>query len=359
MENKFCWKPFGFLEISGRGLTNHLCCSSWLPFSLGSLETNSVEKIFNSKIAQDIRKSILEGTFSYCDHNLCPDIQSNRLPTKKEVTDEHFKSIIDKKQIKDLKPTFYNLCYDESCNLQCPSCRRHKINYTSGKEYAVREKVQKKVIEELFSYPHTRKCTVSITGAGDPFGSKLYRELLFQLDGSQYPNVSINLQTNGVMFTPKYWEKMHKIHSNIDAVLISVDAGTEETYQITRKGGNWNLLNENLEFISELRQNGKINLLRLDFVIQAANYKEIDLMIKLGEKLKVDSVYLSRLADWDTWSKTAFNQQAIWKKTHPNHQSFLDILQKLDFNDYKTTVNIGNLSQFLQRGKKLPIWEES
>jgi hypothetical protein len=52
---------------------------------------------------------------------------------------------------------------------------------------------------------------MNVTGSGDPFGSKIFRDLLFGIDGSKYPNVKINLQTNGVMFTPKYWKNMKKI----------------------------------------------------------------------------------------------------------------------------------------------------
>lgn len=66
------------------------------------------------------------------------------------------------------------------------------------------------------------------------FASKVFREQLFQLDGSKYPNMRINLQTNGVLLTPKSWRRMKAIHANISAVIVSIDAATQPTYEITR-----------------------------------------------------------------------------------------------------------------------------
>ena len=49
---------------------------------------------------------------------------------------------------------------------------------------------------------------VHITGSGDPWGSKIFREKLWDLDLREYPNIAINFKTNGVMLTEKTWNKM-------------------------------------------------------------------------------------------------------------------------------------------------------
>ena len=90
------------------------------------------------------------------------------------------------------------------------------------------------------------------------FGSKLFREFLFNADGEKNPNVFYNLQTNGGLFTPRYWHKMEKIHKQINTILISVDAATKEVYDVVRRGGNWKLLNQNLLFMKELKAKKKI-----------------------------------------------------------------------------------------------------
>ena len=267
LEDKFCSKPFEHFEIQPSGKVS-LCCHNWLPHYAGQINgKHSIDDVFNSDKVQKIRKSILDGSFKFCNHKLCPHIQNGSLPDKQDIHDPRTRQIIDENKVTGIEPKFYNLCYDESCNLSCPSCRTDKINHNSGPAYEHRKKLQSKVIEKLFSEPHDNSCIVNITGSGDPFGSKIFRELLFNIDGSKFPNVLINLQTNGVMFTPRYWDKIERIQDNINTVIVSYDASLPETYKVTRRGGNWDTLQQNMAFISQLRKHKKINELRIDFVV--------------------------------------------------------------------------------------------
>jgi wyosine [tRNA(Phe)-imidazoG37] synthetase (radical SAM superfamily) len=343
-QNKFCHKPFEHLEPHPNG-SSSLCCYSWLPYYAGKLDENtSVGEVFNSKLVQDIRWSILDGSFKYCNHDLCPHIQNNSLPEKHEVSDEYLKNIIDNNIVNDLKPRFYNLCYDASCNLSCPSCRRQKISHTDGPLYEKGLQIQNKIIEEVFNKPHDDYCLISVTGSGDPFGSKLFRELLFNIKGEDFPNVLFNLQTNGVMFTPKYWDKMKGIQKNINTVIVSYDAGTEETYNITRRGGNWKALQKNMKFLSGLRGEKKINELRIDFVAQKRNYKEMPLVVEIGKRLNVDTVYFSRIINWGTFNEEEFDSHAVWKSTHAEFNDYLRVMSNPLLKD--KIVDLGNLSEY-------------
>jgi sulfatase maturation enzyme AslB (radical SAM superfamily) len=353
LSGRFCSRPFDFIEPHDLGVGKvFVCCPTWLNVQVGNLTEQSVYEAFNSEENQEIRKSILDGNFKYCNHKHCPMIQNDSLPKKEDIlkredfdpdTARH-QHIIKNNITKDLRPIVYNLCYDESCNLACPSCRVNKLNINEGEKYERKLLIQSKIIEEVFGESHNRVCRVSVTGSGDPFGSKIFRELLFGIDGSKYPNVKINLQTNGVMFTEKYWDKMSRIHNNIDTVLISLDAGTEEAYKFTRRGGNWNAVMKNLEFISELKRHNKINYLRLDFVVQQKNYKEMVQFINIGKKFKVDSCYFSLVADWGTWSIDEYKSHAIWKTDHPEFNEFIETLKNPIFND--PIVDLGNLTEY-------------
>ena len=326
LSDRFCERPFDFFEAHDLTVgKTFVCCPTWLPTSIGNLTEDSVEDVFNSEEAQEIRESILDGSFCKCDHKLCPLIQSGSLPKKKNITNERHKKIIDDGTTKNLEPTYYNLCYDESCNLRCPSCRANKFLLKDGPNYERKIKIQEKIITDLFLTPHQRCVTVNITGSGDPFGSKIFRDLLFSIDGAECPNVKIDLQTNGVMFTPAYWEKMHKVHKNISTVLVSLDAARKSTYDITRRGGNWKALMSNLKFISELRRKKLIDWLRLDFVVQKDNYKDMIRFIKLGKKFKVDQVYFSLVADWGTWPEEIYEEKAVWKRSNSEFKKFMGI----------------------------------
>tara|TARA_Y100000310_G_C20341744_1_gene650135 strand:- start:2 stop:616 length:615 start_codon:yes stop_codon:yes gene_type:complete len=200
------------------------------------------------------------------------------------------------------------------------------------------------MIKDLFYTEHTKNCTVNITGSGDPFGSKLFRELLFNIDCKKCPNLWINLQTNGVMFTEKVWNKMHKIHKNINTVIVSYDAGTEETYNKIRVGGHWGQLQRNMEFLSRLRSEKLINELRIDYVVQENNYREMAEIIRIGKDLKVDKVYFSVVVNWGTWTSSEFEKKAVYDKGHSEYPSFMCMLTNPIFND--PIVDMGNVSQY-------------
>lgn len=360
LKNKFCNNPFDMYEPTFWGKV-FMCCPKWLKHPIAKLEDDqTIQEGFNCETAQKIRQSILDGTYEYCNKDLCPKIQEGSLPDKDEITDERHRKIIDNNIVDGLSPTFYNLSYDKSCNLSCPSCRTEKFCVSDDSKdegdrlaYKSSKKMQDKIIEEVFNGPQDHHCIINVTGSGDPFGSPLFREFLFSVDGRHHPEVFINLQTNGVMFTEKYWDKMWRIQSNINTVIISIDAGTEETYNKIRRGGNWTALMNNLEFISALRQKNLINELRLDFCIQKENYKEIPLMAELGIRHRVDGVYFSRITDWETfWSGVdvgvgvnEFPKHDIFNEEHPDHNDFLEVIRHTQELEHKC-IDLGNIAGY-------------
>src|SRR5574337_685764 len=108
----------------------YMCCPSWLNTSIGNLRYQSAEQVWNSKEAQEIRRSILDGSFKYCDHSKCPFLQTIIKPVERveDVTDEDLRMVIEKKlTILPYGPREINCSYDKSCNLSCPTCRTMPI----------------------------------------------------------------------------------------------------------------------------------------------------------------------------------------------------------------------------------------
>lgn len=352
LKGRFCANPFKQFDVYEGGKA-YVCCADWLPKSIGNLKNTSLDELWNSPSSQLIRESIHDGSFRYCDHKTCPMIQDKSLPTCEEAkTDPQFKEIIEQKiTIVDELPTFINLCNDASCNLYCPSCRIGRLNYPKGKEYEKRQHIQDIITEEMFSEPTDRHFVVNVTGSGDPFASAVFRNFLFSLNGEDFPNLQINLQTNGVLFTPRNWERLHKIHKNISTVLVSFDAGTEETYNITRRGGNWDWLLENTRRLGELIKERKLNYLRLDFVVQKDNYREMDKFIEIGKSLNVSQVTFTLVRDWGTWSQKEYSDKCIWKQDHPEFKDFIKVLENPVFDD--PIVALGNLTEYRARALAL------
>ena len=345
LENRFCPNPFRQLDLEEDG-TAFSCCSAWLPTPMGNLKHRTLDELWNGHTMQKIRESIYDGSFRYCRHDRCPKIQNDSLPTLQEgeLEPDIGSAVKNRSVVLDTPPLFLNLCNDRSCNLICPSCRTERINHSSGPEYQSRFDLQNRLLKPYLEGPREQAFTLSITGSGDPFASKVFREQLFILDGNSYPNMRINLQTNGVLLTPKTWRRMRAIHDNIATVLISIDAATKATYDITRRGGHWDILMENCARLGEFRASGEIKYLRFDFVVQLANYTEMPAFVELSRNMGADCAYFSRMLDWGTWTRKDFLQQCVWETDHQQYNDFMKVLADPRLHD--SFVDTGNLSEY-------------
>jgi sulfatase maturation enzyme AslB (radical SAM superfamily) len=348
LQGRFCENPFKQIDLEESGVA-FTCCSSWLPTPIGNLAHKPVMDLWNGFVMQKIRKSIFDGSFRYCRHDRCPLIQNGGLPTLEEAAkDPLFSRIIDEElTIVDRPPVFINLVNDRSCNLYCPSCRTERINHQDGPKSLEISRIQGRLLEPYLSAPNDLYFILSVTGSGDPFASRVYRKLLYSLQGSDFPNMQIALQTNGVLLTPRNWQRMQAIHENIISVIISFDAATEQTYKITRRGGHWKTLLENSAQMGELHQKREVRLLRFDFVVQKANFHEMKAFVQLARSLGAGRVCFSQLFNWGTWSKDEFMQQCVWEKDHPKYQEFVEMIRDPIFDD--PLVYMGNMSEIRQQ----------
>jgi len=343
LSGKFCSKLHTWLEVDMHGKA-WLCCPSWLPYSIGNVLESSLEEIWNGEKAKELRNQIFTGDWKYCQHEFCPLIAGDDLPNLSDI--ENAPSSV----YADL-PTHINFSNDESCNLKCPSCRVDKILFTEGPLYERRKAVNDKMYSMLFDNPTERFFSIHVTGSGDPFASKIYRDMLQKIKGSLFPNLEVNLQTNGVMFTPKNWQRISKLHNNLRRVAISFDSGSKDTYENkTRLGGDWNLLLENCKFLDEqVTSYPKLDI-AYDFVVQTDNFHEMRKYVRLIEKQfpNAGSINFSLVTDWGTWPKEIYESKCIWKDTHPKHIDLLSVLKDNVFKSPK--VRLGNLT---------PIWKKA
>jgi len=108
----------------------YLCCPSWLDKVVGNIQLQTVEEVWNGRPAQELRRSILDGSFRYCDGGRCPFLQTLSGPVTRvdAVTDPDLREAIDKQMLElPYGPKEVNCSYDRSCNLSCPSCRKEHV----------------------------------------------------------------------------------------------------------------------------------------------------------------------------------------------------------------------------------------
>tara|TARA_B100000902_G_C27293225_1_gene908424 strand:+ start:749 stop:1792 length:1044 start_codon:yes stop_codon:yes gene_type:complete len=318
-----CSAPFNYTEVFDD--RQFLCCPSWLPVDVWDGE--SIKSSFQSQKAKDVRESIIDGSYKYCDEKQCPYLSglknnklSNKFVKKEKKSIEFFRN---KNEIQTV-----NFCFDRSCNFQCPSCRNELINYY-GKD---RQQVEKKLDEITNEISSTVK-RLYVTGTADPFYSKSFREFLENLDSKKFTKLeSIHLHTNASLWNEKIWERVKSIHPYVNSCEISIDAGTKETYETkTRIGGKWDVLIENLEFITQIPT---IGWYCFSFVVQDSNYKEMLIFYNIiKEYFKDRNVYwevkTNQITNWGTYTDEQYKSKAVHLEEHPLHKDFLKELDKI------------------------------
>jgi hypothetical protein len=338
-EQLFCSKPFKWFEVFQGGEV-YLCCPGWLDTPAGHLSNNSVEEIWNGEKAQEIRRSILDGSFRHCLRSRCPYLQTMTGPVQKigDIEDPELKTVVEKTiSVLPYGPRALNCSYDRSCNLFCPSCR-HEVIVEKNAEQQILE-IQHKLQKDAFKNAHL----LYFAGTGDPFGSPSYRKVLQTMKRENVPNLErIFLHTNAQLWTPKMWSTIpSEIQKLVKSTEISIDAASSETYLINRRGGNFERLLENLEFVRTLRQKGPLEWVTISMVVQENNFQEMPQFVQLGKRFRVDRVFFSQLINWGTFSEEEFDRRAIHFPAHYRYGDFIHLLKSDVFHD--PIVHLGNL----------------
>jgi MoaA/NifB/PqqE/SkfB family radical SAM enzyme len=114
-----------------------------------------------------------------------------------------------------------------------------------------------------------------------------------------------NLQTNGLLMK-KMFSRLDKILTRVAVLNISIDGATKETYELLRRGGQFEKLLENLEFIKHYHEKFRI---KFHMVVQKSNWHEMNKMLELADRFNAHEVIFNRITDWNTYNN--FNEQLV------------------------------------------------
>lgn len=354
LKNYVCIHPFTYIDIQFK--SQWLCCAAWSPVNIRghSSHPNSNEKgileNWKSDLAKEVRKAVLDGSYSKCNHDICPSLTELKNTTH-NYTDEnivvHNTTFVRKDKVKEYFgienendvnnfsgiPKSIIMSFDTSCNLKCPSCRKDTITNPEidSDEYNILQNIMTDIENNIG--PNLEK--ILVTGSGDPIYSKIYRNFLTNFDKNKYPNLNtIHLVTNGILLDEKMLDSF-KAKSLIKVVEISLDAGIKETYEnIVRLNGDWNKLLHNIEHLS--KQNS-INHMIFTMVVSEYNYKEMlqmyDVIMSIvGNSNKIISIiYRQILFTNAKYSIQDINNISVFDKMHPKFEDFKNELMKIHY----------------------------
>ena len=345
LDKYVCKNPFNYLDSQGN--QSYICCPSWCDTDINYEKNDSLG--WETSRANEIRKSVLDGSYKFCDKKVCPSL--NELIHKKTIPD----NFIEKNKFTDyyginniedvyninFYPEFILFGFDRSCNLKCPSCRHSLVpnDRKNTPQYIQKNKILD-IIERKFSKNVKR---LLITGSGDPFYSNIYREYLQNFNKSKYSKLEcIKIITNGRMLNKKMWDSLN-CTEYIKDIEVSIDAGSKTTYEnITRLGGSWDELIENLKFINTIPT---IGIIQLSFVVNEYNFHEmnsfyntmIDIFGKSSIRRKVEIVFRQHVY-WESGKYSKEEVESI-KVFEPHHPKFSDFEKEFNILYRKPYVN--------------------
>jgi molybdenum cofactor biosynthesis enzyme MoaA len=311
LKGRHCDLPFTNFDTMPNGEV-FMCCADWLPVPIGNIHRNTAEEIWHSPVANEIRASITDGSFRFCSRRSCVYIANRDLPERKPALAADGTT--------SAMPERIVLSHDNSCNLSCPSCRAKLIMARKPEQDA-----HNALLDTVFVPLLRHAKTVRVTGSGDPFASHHYRTLLKRINREEFPELYIALHTNAQLFDERAWHEL-ALEGKVGHVEISIDAATPETYHVVRRGGDFERLLLNLEFVRQLRACQSIPQLVFSFVVQQLNYREMPAFVQLAERFGADTVDFRMILNWGTFSSEEFKTHNIGDRNHPEYQQYLRIL---------------------------------
>jgi tetratricopeptide (TPR) repeat protein/sulfatase maturation enzyme AslB (radical SAM superfamily) len=353
LAESFCERPWTCLDLNGFSFEEGAkisVCDAWSPVCIGNANRTPINEIWNSEMAQEFRKSILDGSFRYCSKVRCPKIAHRKLPPKSAAlrgtkplaggvgaTQETLQTSSDAGApwglIHNAGPVNVLIGADRTCNLACPKCR--KDFYRADEQ---RQQELNRMLDGFSTELWRGVRNMRMNTAGEVFVSQPCRRLLKKLSREHFPDLRFDLITNGQLFNRETFEEFD-LRARMSGLSISMDAATEATYRICRRGGDFARLLSNLAFLDGLRRNeGEKFIWCLEFVVSARNFREMPDFVRLAKRYGADQVLFTAFFNWH-YTAEEFARINVADPCHPWHGEFLEILRAPEINDPMVAVS--------------------
>lgn len=308
--NNTCDFPSRVLVVDRHGYCFVCACEAWLPVTVGHiLEFDKLDDVWQNPVAQELQNDIDQKKFSHCAVDRCGVLNHN----------QHSLDYCGKRGIVD-DSYYISINIDDSCNLQCPSCRNDMTMVTRGADFDHRLSMVNHLVDMLEKFD--KPVHLVMSGNGDPLASNIMRPLLHRWRPGA--NQTIRLFTNGLLLKKQLDD--NPIINSITQYFISIDAGSARVYEHVRQPGRFSTLLENFDYLAQLVKQTQAHVL-LKFVLQAANYDDMENFVNLCQQYQFNGV-INRLENWGTWSD--FDQQdVIGNINHPCHTAAMTALRQV------------------------------
>ncbi len=323
---KYCRLPFGNFYIAPGG---DITCCCYKPVLFGNLLESDFASIVNSESAVSFRSRVLaRGSHERCrkdciylrsgaDSNAGMDIETDASSMNNIV-----------------------LAMDNRCNLSCPSCRLEAFRPT--REYTEKLGVIYSKIGQIF---HMFKSFG--VSSGDFFAMPELLQLVNSIDPAS--KLSFTVSTNGCLMTPANLGRIRGGWKRIKQFLVSVDAASPETYPINRRGGSFNTLMENVDYVNALRSSKEMSCgMTFNFLVQDYNYREIPAFCELAAEKRA-GVFLQNFDRRSNLiSVENYARESVTDRAHQHYGDLVDTLRRCA-REYRCNIRYSTLPAHLIR----------
>lgn len=321
-QNKVCLQPFSSIEVNVNGNVALCGCYNWMPTMVGNLLKNNIHELLSSELAIDIRRSIHSGSYEYCNENTCGVIADNYLVDINQLSTEDQNKVKNYTQYTMPREIFF--AGDLTCNLSCPSCRTQVIK-TPDHQVEVQAQLGELVKNNLFVAGTNDPITLHLSTTGEVFASPMLLSFLSTINVKDFPNLSIWLQTNGLL-APRKWEAIGDAIQRVKNVTVTIDAAKAETYEKLRRGGKWPDLQKAMRFLQQKKSELGITL-HTRMVVQQENSNQIEDFYLMSKDFDADKVEYARIERRQFF--TDFDSMNVFDTQHPDHTTTMNQLERI------------------------------
>lgn len=318
---KICERGINFVQIINAEGDVRIC--GWLKDCIiGNLIDDDMKTIMHSERAKELRKPLLDGTYSNCLKDNCPYLSNNDME----------RHLIELEEVPDYPQAIY-LAYEGVCNYSCTCCSsyQHMLETKQEDKSGKYDLLEKRIKEFL---PYVR--TVGANGRGELFASKRILKLLSEWRPlSPKEEISVYLETNGSMFDKKHWQQIENLGQYNLSVVITIMSFDESIYQyLSGTKLPINRLEENLRFVKKLREAQVINYLELATVLQEANFREMpDFIKRCIEEFGADKVRIRPIMPSESEDKNIQWFMDVRNPKHPYYEDYCKVIRQPIFQD--------------------------
>ena len=362
-----CYQPSTTIAIDFSGSCFVCSCPAWVPYPIGNiLDFESFEEVWAHPIAKKIQANTEpNASFKFCDTSVCgvehteayeyvyhPDIDVEQiLPDGKRIKD--IKPLgpclpggyITPDNLDRINPYFINIAIDDSCNLQCATCRTQMIHHNNkGLVYEYKKELADHICKLLDRFEHNT--LVLIGGDGEIFSSKVYSDIIYNY--TPRPNHRFMLKSNGTLITSRI--KDSQIMQQLDGFTISIDAGSKEVYERVRCPAKWNTIIKSLDLLRpEGFQRGDNCLFNLNFVLHRENMHDVINFMDLCQHYMTRGT-IQAIQNWGTYGTHPVNspqlnpflEQRVHFKGDIHYDEWSDIAKLVVKHEHYSNINLEN-----------------